>query len=61
MQDLNDLDLVPEPTIVAAALRACKRNNDYALTTRILEMVQFKAQHNSQIWPYIIQVLIFLQ
>jgi hypothetical protein len=28
------MDLVPEPTIVAAALRACRRVNDYSLTTR---------------------------
>jgi len=57
MQDLNDLDLVPEPTIVAAALKACKRNNDYALTTRILEMVKFKSMHNKEIWPYMVQEL----
>ena len=32
--DLAGLDLVPEPAIVAAALRACRRVNDYSLTTR---------------------------
>merc|ERR1712184_217401 len=50
MADLGAMDLVPEPTIVAAALRACRRVNDYALTTRILELVKFKAQHNPEIW-----------
>ncbi len=34
MGDLAGMDLVPEPTIVAAALRACRRVNDYSLTTR---------------------------
>lgn len=34
MGDLAGMDLVPEPTIVAAALRACRRINDYSLTTR---------------------------
>ena len=34
MADLVCMDLVPEPTIVAAALRACRRVNDYSLTTR---------------------------
>ena len=34
MADLCAMDLVPEPPIVAAALRACRRVNDYSLTTR---------------------------
>merc|ERR1711874_621452 len=40
MSDLVAMDLVPEPTIVAAALRACRRINDYSLTTRILEIMK---------------------
>nr|ALS04570.1 cytochrome c oxidase subunit Va protein-like protein [Pseudodiaptomus poplesia] len=42
MSDLFGMDLVPEPVIVAAALRACRRVNDYSLTTRILESVKVK-------------------
>merc|ERR1711860_267885 len=58
MGDLHGMDLVPEPTIVAAALRACRRVNDYALTTRILEIVQFKSQAaGSDVWPYMVQEL----
>ena len=34
MADLVAMDLVPEPEIVAAALRACRRVNDFSLTTR---------------------------
>merc|ERR1719154_192710 len=41
MADLAAMDLVPEPQ-VAAALRACRRINDFSLTTRILEVVKIK-------------------
>merc|ERR1712173_220046 len=57
MADLAGMDLVPEPAIVSAALRACRRVNDYALTTRILEVVKLKAAHNPEIWPYMMQEL----
>ncbi|PKU30772.1 ribonuclease p protein subunit p25 [Limosa lapponica baueri] len=36
-------DLVPEPKIIDAALRACRRLNDFASAVRILEVV--KARH----------------
>ena len=58
MGDLAGMDLVPEPTIVAAALRACRRINDYSLTTRILEVVKLKCAYNEkELWPYMMQVL----
>lgn len=56
MNDLNAQDGVPEPEIVAAALKACRKVNDYSLTTRILEMVHFKSLHNKDIWPWMKQV-----
>ena len=37
---LQGLDLVPEPRIVIAALKACRRVNDYALAVRYMEAVQ---------------------
>merc|ERR1712037_795242 len=50
--DLCAMDLVPEPIIVAAALRACRRVNDFSLTTRILEVVRIKCgSREAQIWP----------
>merc|ERR1712039_178542 len=55
--ELVDEDLVPDPTIVAAALRACRRVNDYSLTTRILEVTFIKSRVNKQIWPYMLQEL----
>ena len=57
--DLAGMDLVPDPAIVAAALKACRRVNDYSLTTRILEVVKFKSQHNAEIWPYMLQVICY--
>ena len=59
MADLVAMDLVPEPTILAAALRACRRVNDYSLTTRILEITKVKcADNEAEFWPYIMQVTI---
>ncbi|KAJ3639540.1 hypothetical protein Zmor_002895 [Zophobas morio] len=58
-QGINDLcghDLVPEPKIVVAALKACRRVNDYALAIRILEAVKDKCGGKvNEIYPYIIQ------
>ena len=58
MADLVAMDLVPEPEIVAAALRACRRVNDFSLTTRILEVVKIKCgDKEAEFWPYILQQL----
>ena len=49
--------MVPEPVIIAAALRACRRTNDYSLTTRILEVMKIKCgDKEAEFWPYIMQV-----
>ena len=45
MSDLFAMDLVPEPSIVAAALRACRRVNDYSLTTRYIFELWEKANY----------------
>uniref|UniRef100_A0A2K6L0E2 Cytochrome c oxidase subunit 5A, mitochondrial n=2 Tax=Rhinopithecus TaxID=542827 RepID=A0A2K6L0E2_RHIBE len=50
-------DLVPEPKIIDAALRACRRLNDFASTVRILEAVKDKAGPHKEIYPYVIQEL----
>lgn len=55
---LNDLyghDLVPEPKIVSAMLRAARRLNDVAMAVRILEAVKEKAAGDQQIYSYILQ------
>merc|ERR1711992_116920 len=44
------------PDIVNAALRACRRINDYPLAVRTLEMVKNKCQPNEkEVWPYMLQ------
>lgn len=49
-------DLVPEPKIIIAALKACRRLNDFALAIRFLEVVKFKGgNYADKIWPYIVQ------
>ena len=50
------MDMVPEPKIINAALRACRRLNDIALTIRFLESVKEKGgNHAKTIYPYILQ------
>merc|ERR1711893_116904 len=55
--DLAGMDLIPEPTIVSAALRACRRLNDYSLTTRILEVVKIKCGDRPEVYAYMLQEL----
>lgn len=42
MNTLIGYDLVPEPKILEAALRACRRLNDLASAIRILEAVKVR-------------------
>lgn len=56
MNDLAGMDLVPEPKIISAALRACRRVSDFALAVRFLEAVQSKCGGRvKEIYPYILQ------
>ncbi|XP_051979035.1 cytochrome c oxidase subunit 5A, mitochondrial-like [Xyrauchen texanus] len=55
MNTLIGYDLVPEPKILDAALRACRRLNDLASAIRILEAVKDKAGPHKDIYPYVIQ------
>ncbi|XP_072258278.1 cytochrome c oxidase subunit 5A, mitochondrial [Pyxicephalus adspersus] len=57
LNTLIGYDLVPEPKILDAALRACRRLNDFASTVRILEAVKDKAGPHKEIYPYVIQEL----
>ncbi|KAJ8784341.1 hypothetical protein J1605_008346 [Eschrichtius robustus] len=52
MNTLVGYDLVPEPQITDAALRACRRLNDFASAVRVLEVVQDKAGPHKEIYPY---------
>jgi len=55
MNNLIGMDLVPDPKIISAALRACRRVNDYALTTRFLEAIKMRAETNKDIFPYVMK------
>lgn len=56
MNDLQGMDLVPEPKIVIAALKACRRLNDYALAVRFIEAIKEKCGSRvSEIYPYVLQ------
>lgn len=47
MNTLIGYDLVPEPKILEAALRACRRLDDMASAIRILEAVKVR---NGLVW-----------
>nr|AAL17607.1 cytochrome c oxidase subunit Va [Rhyzopertha dominica] len=56
MNDICGEDVVPEPKIVIAALKACRRVNDYALAVRFIEAIKDKCGGKvAEIYPYIIQ------
>lgn len=52
--DLHGMDLVPEPKIVVAALKACRRLNDYALTVRYLESLKDKCLYDPSIYKWLL-------
>lgn len=41
MNELLRMDLIPDPKIISAAIRACRRVNDYALTTRYIFLTSY--------------------
>ncbi|XP_050424087.1 cytochrome c oxidase subunit 5A, mitochondrial [Adelges cooleyi] len=55
MNDLAGQDAVADPKVIIAALKACRRINDYALAIRFLENVRIKSQIDNKIYPYILQ------
>ncbi|KAK2151281.1 hypothetical protein LSH36_368g01062 [Paralvinella palmiformis] len=56
MNDLHGYDLVPEPKIIIAAMKACRRVNDYAMAVRYLEAIKLKCDKNlDKIWPWMLQ------
>lgn len=56
MNDLCGMDVVPEPKIINAALKACRRANDYALAARFVEALKDKCGSRvKEIYPYLLQ------
>uniref|UniRef100_A0AC34Q123 Cytochrome c oxidase subunit 5A, mitochondrial n=1 Tax=Panagrolaimus sp. JU765 TaxID=591449 RepID=A0AC34Q123_9BILA len=57
LSELHDFDVIPDPKVVEAALRACRRVNDYALTIRFLEAIKIKCgskKNRELVYGYII-------
>ncbi|GJC93483.1 cytochrome c oxidase subunit Va [Colletotrichum higginsianum] len=46
-------DLVPSPSVVAAALKAARRVNDFATAVRIFEGVKAKVENKGQYEQYL--------
>lgn len=58
IHDLVDYDTIPDPEILKAGLKACRRLNDYALAIRFMEMTKSKCGHKvKEYYPYIVQEL----
>lgn len=55
INDLHTIDLIPEPKIIKAALKACRRVNDHSLAVRYLEALKFKTGNRQHIWEYLMQ------
>lgn len=55
INDMHNFDLVPEPKIMIAVLKACRRVNDHSLAVRYLEAVMKKANYKKDIVDYLMQ------
>lgn len=53
INDMQGYDLVPEPKIMIAVLKACRRVNDHSLAVRYLEAVFRKANYKKEIVDYL--------
>ncbi|OQR72843.1 mitochondrial cytochrome c oxidase subunit Va protein [Tropilaelaps mercedesae] len=55
MNDIHGMDMVPNPKICIAALKACRRLNDYALTVRFLEALKDKTEGVPSLYTYVMK------
>ncbi|KAI3413606.1 Cytochrome c oxidase subunit 5A [Globodera pallida] len=58
LTELANFDVVPDPKLVEAGLRACRRVNDLSLAVRFLEQIKYKSGGpvgRASVYPYIIQ------
>ncbi|KIH43993.1 cytochrome c oxidase subunit Va [Ancylostoma duodenale] len=58
LTELHDYDVIPDPKVVEAALRACRRVNDFSLCVRFLEAIKIKCgskKNREIIYNYIIK------
>jgi len=56
LQTIHLRDAIPDPSIIAAVLKACRSQNDLALGVRFLETVQLKCgPHKKVVWPWLVE------
>ncbi|CDS40060.1 cytochrome c oxidase subunit Va [Echinococcus multilocularis] len=55
LQDLHLEDIIPEPDIVIAIFKACRRINDLALAIRYLESLHHKCEIKPELFPWLMQ------
>ena len=55
LNDLYGYDVVPQPKIVVAMLKAARRLNDVALAVRILESVKEKAAGDQKVYSFVME------
>ncbi|KAL7669121.1 hypothetical protein ACOME3_009790 [Neoechinorhynchus agilis] len=56
INELQGIDIVPEPSIVKAILRACRKCSDHSLAVRYLEALQWKCDaYGKHIYPWMFQ------
>ncbi|ODV88954.1 hypothetical protein CANCADRAFT_28398 [Tortispora caseinolytica NRRL Y-17796] len=49
-------DLVPAPSVLAKALEACRRVNDFPTAVRVFEGVRFKVENEQQYRDYLTEL-----
>lgn len=58
LSELHDFDVIPDPKVVEAGLRACRRVNDFSLCVRFLEAIKIKCgsqKNRDVVYSYIIK------
>ena len=55
LNDLYGYDVVPQPKIVVAMLKAARRLEDVALAVRILESVKEKAAGDQKVYSFVME------
>ncbi|XP_075257004.1 cytochrome c oxidase subunit 5A, mitochondrial-like [Convolutriloba macropyga] len=55
LNSLAGYDLVPEPRVCIAALKAARRLDDFAIAVRIIEIIRYKSAGNTGVYNYVMQ------
>ncbi|XP_003739765.1 cytochrome c oxidase subunit 5A, mitochondrial [Galendromus occidentalis] len=55
LYDIHRRDMIPNPEICKTILKACRKLDDYALTTRFLEALKFKCRGEPALLAFILK------